>query len=109
MVHPHLKEILTKLKRYLKQEYGEQLDQVILFGSQARGDATAESDIDILVVLLNDEVDACKEINRTGKCITDLCLEYNVMISCILTSKTIYATKQNAYFYRNIYREGIAV
>ncbi|NJL69963.1 MAG: nucleotidyltransferase domain-containing protein [Microcoleus sp. SM1_3_4] len=31
--------------------YGEQLDKIVLFGSQARGNARPDSDIDILIVL----------------------------------------------------------
>ena len=35
----------------LKREYGENLATVIVFGSYARGDADAGSDVDILIVL----------------------------------------------------------
>jgi predicted nucleotidyltransferase len=35
----------------VKAEYGERLKSVILFGSYARGDATRDSDVDVMVVL----------------------------------------------------------
>jgi predicted nucleotidyltransferase len=35
----------------LRRLYGDRLERVLLFGSQARGDAQADSDIDLLVVL----------------------------------------------------------
>jgi predicted nucleotidyltransferase len=35
----------------LRQLYGQRLRQVLLFGSWARGDATDDSDIDLMVVL----------------------------------------------------------
>jgi predicted nucleotidyltransferase len=40
--------ILNELRRALETIYGERLEQVILFGSQARGDAQFGSDIDVL-------------------------------------------------------------
>lgn len=44
MRHPQLDKILAHLKHYLVEEYGERLDRVVLFGSQARGDARADSE-----------------------------------------------------------------
>ena len=38
------------LKEYLQQLYQDNLDRVILFGSQARGEAEIDSDVDILIV-----------------------------------------------------------
>lgn len=51
----HLKQkvrgILTEVKQHFEALYGSRLVQIVLFGSQARGDANPGSDIDILVVL----------------------------------------------------------
>jgi len=44
-------EVLTRYRDALLVHFPDQLQRLILFGSQARGDATAESDIDILVVV----------------------------------------------------------
>ncbi len=46
-----IKPLLTQLYDYLKSTYQNNLKQIILFGSEARGNATSESDIDILIVL----------------------------------------------------------
>ncbi|GAB4464966.1 MAG: hypothetical protein Kow0070_27150 [Anaerolineales bacterium] len=44
-------ESLQKCKDALAKCYGERLKGVILYGSMARGEATAASDIDLLVLL----------------------------------------------------------
>jgi uncharacterized protein len=43
--------VLRKLKEGLADLYGEKLSSVILFGSFARGEASEDSDIDVLIVL----------------------------------------------------------
>ena len=42
-------KVLTRYRDALLARSPDQLQRLILFGSQARGDATADSDIDILV------------------------------------------------------------
>ena len=42
---------LPAIKKALEDLYGERLRGVILFGSEARGDASPDSDIDLLVLL----------------------------------------------------------
>ncbi len=46
--------ILAELKGYLQEKYGQSVKDVILFGSQARGNASASSDYDILILLDKD-------------------------------------------------------
>jgi predicted nucleotidyltransferase len=47
----HLRVILGELRRRLTAIYGDRLAKMVLYGSQARGDAGPDSDIDVMVVL----------------------------------------------------------
>jgi len=42
---------LSEIKYHLEQTYQDRLEEVYLYGSEARGTAGADSDIDLLVVL----------------------------------------------------------
>lgn len=46
--------ILREVKSRLVDVYGDGIRHVILFGSQARGDATPESDVDVAIVIRDD-------------------------------------------------------
>ena len=47
----NIEELVHTFKKLLQNEFGNQLSQVILFGSCATGRATVLSDIDIAVIL----------------------------------------------------------
>ena len=51
MIKPDSDPILKRLRSALAETYGDRIDQVVLFGSRARGDATPESDYDVAVFL----------------------------------------------------------
>ena len=47
----NMRGLLEQYVIYMKEIYGSHLRQVILYGSYARGDYNAESDIDIMILL----------------------------------------------------------
>lgn len=100
-----LQIILQKTAQSLKKLYGPKMDKLILFGSQARGDAQPDSDIDILIVL-KPPFNYSQESDRISELIANLCLEYNTLISCAFTTSNQFYYHDNG-FLRNIRREGI--
>lgn len=104
-MNPNLTDILNQLRQYFQGLYADRLAYLILYGSQARGDAEPDSDIDILVVL-NDVVDAWTEIERTSEYISELCLKYDAVISRNFATLSRYQ-QENSPFYMNVRREGV--
>ncbi|MEW5816217.1 MAG: nucleotidyltransferase domain-containing protein [Spirochaetota bacterium] len=99
-----LESILRELSQSLKTAFAARLDKVILFGSQARGNADSEADIDVLVVLsasndLKKDEHSCLSISK------HLSLKYDVVISCILANPEDLESKRPLFM--NIRREGI--
>jgi predicted nucleotidyltransferase len=66
----------------LRGIYGDRLAQVLLYGSQARGDAGPESDIDLLVVL-RDMGSPWDELRRMDDLLWRLSLEHGVTLSAL--------------------------
>ena len=100
-----LRALSQEVKQALTELYGERLDRVILFGSYARGDFHAESDVDYLVVLNDDDVKSGREIWFFGGAASDLTDKFNVFVSFKPTSIKKYRTS-DLLFYQNIRREG---
>jgi uncharacterized protein len=105
--HRDILNLLMPLRDYLQQEYRDRLEHVILFGSQARGDATAASDIDVLIVL-KDPVDVSAELNHTSQFVAQLCLDHNILISRLFLPRSRFET-ENSPLLRNIRQEGIVL
>ena len=106
-MNPKIKAIVTELRQYLEKLYGDRLLQMVVFGSQARGDAVEGSDIDILVVLRG-PVNSGEEIVRTGGIVADLSLRFGEVISCVFMDEEKF-TYRNGPLLRNVRREGIAI
>lgn len=99
-------QLLIEIKVSLSMLYGKQLQGVYLFGSYARGEQDAESDLDILVVLSNYGLYSA-EIERTGDLISNLSLKYNVSISRKFITASHWAAADSALL-RNVRAEAIA-
>jgi len=76
---PRGNPILAKFRASLTEMYGERLERVVLYGSQARGDAGADSDYDVAVFLENLS-DRWAEADRIAVAATDILNETGVVI-----------------------------
>ena len=106
-MNPKIQTIVAELHRHFEVLYGDRMLQMVLFGSQARGDAEPGSDIDILIVL-RELSSPGREISRTGEITAALSLSYDVVISCTFISADCYAMEQSPLLL-NVRREGVTV
>ncbi len=102
-----LKTVLPDLKQALRDTYGDRLVRLILFGSQARGQAGPESDVDV-AVLVDGEIEPSREIDRLGYVLADLNLRYGLLISVLPLSAQTFETAEGP-FWRNLREEGVTI
>jgi uncharacterized protein len=100
-----LNDLLTWLRGRLAEMYGERLVHLVLYGSHARGEARADSDVDVAVVL-SGEVDAPDEIDRTAAVVADAVLMFERFVSIYPVSEADYDAPTRAIV-RSVRREGV--
>ena len=101
------KQAVKELVDELKKLYGDNLSCVILYGSKARGDATEDSDIDILVVLKNIQ-NFSLERKKVKEISWRLSYKYDLLLSIIIRSEQEYMRKDTPLL-MNIEKEGIVL
>lgn len=98
--------IQTEIKERLLAHYGDRLQGVVLYGSEARGDTTPDSDIDVLV-LLEDPVDYGRDLDMNLQALYPLAEKWARRISAKPVSAEAYKNL-DCPLYREAHREGIA-
>jgi predicted nucleotidyltransferase len=102
-----ISSIVQKCKEALSQYYGARLRGIILYGSLARGDADAGSDIDLLV-LLSGPFDYFTELRKNVDLLYPVQLESDRLISAKPALASDYELGSIS-LYHNVKREGVAV
>ena len=99
-------ELLAEIKKRLQAAHGSRLRGVILYGSEARGDAGPDSDIDVLV-LLDGPVNLARDLEINIHALYSLALRVGRPISAQPASVESYETF-DCPLYRSVHQEGIA-
>ena len=99
--------MLRPLREYLQKEYGDRLDRIILFGSQARGNAKLDKDIDILIVL-KDPVSHSAEMRHTSHFVAQFYLDHYTVVSRVFMTKSKFEN-DDSIFLKNVRKNGIVL
>ena len=101
-----IRHLLARLRERLEDTYGARLRGLYLYGSFARGNEDAESDVDVVIVL--DRIDAYGvEVTRTSAIVSSLSLESGLSISRVFVSQQDW-TERDSPFLANVREEAIA-
>jgi predicted nucleotidyltransferase len=100
-------DMLQRMKMRLQSAFGKRLQGVILYGSEARQEAAADSDIDLLV-LLTGPVEHGEDSWSCIRALYPLVLELERPIHAKPTDVLQYEAQQSP-LYRDVRREGIVV
>lgn len=99
--------ILKEFKDKLAQMYGGKEYGLVCYGSQARGEAQAGSDVD-LALILEGEIHPSREIDRVVDLLADFNLRYGILISLLPVGRDTWE-KAEGPFRRNVRREGMEI
>jgi len=103
---PRERDALAGLISWLREKWSDYIAHVWLFGSKARGDSDAESDVDLLIVAHEGDDELREEVGRIAY---DLSLEHDVLLCEHVVNGWRFAQMRarREPLYRNISREGI--
>ncbi len=100
------KIIVTTLKEHLVENYGNSVEDVILFGSRAHGNSFPFSDYDVLIVLKNNY--SGKDENRILNLCYDIDLKFNILLDVhIISNKELNTTRGKQAIFVNAIKSGI--
>lgn len=106
-IEKHISEILAEYKERLKEALGDSLESIMLYGSQARGDAGEESDIDVLCVMKK-SFNYGELIDKTSQATAEISMKYGLTLSRTFVTSADFKTRKTP-FLMNVRREGLAV
>lgn len=103
-----LHDVLNDVCKNAKKVFGDKLCTVFLYGSYARGDFDAESDVDIML-LIDLPSRQLREFDRQfAEFSLALDLKYDIVSSLLLQDKDTFDRYKATYpFFKNILKEGV--
>jgi predicted nucleotidyltransferase len=100
-------DLVIDIKKFLIKQYENRIKDVIVYGSFARGEATGNSDID-MVVIVEDNLNTEAVEAGLSDFLFNILLERNELISVFAIPETIFKTYKSP-FILNTKEEGVVI
>jgi predicted nucleotidyltransferase len=102
-----VKGILAGIKKYITDIYGDKIKKIIIYGSYARGDATKNSDIDLLLVI-DESLESLEVEDALNEFLFQIILREGELVSIMAIPENLFNT-YNSPFLLNVKEEGISI
>ena len=103
-------KIVRELKCSVAPLFPNDKIDAILFGSYARGDMDAGSDIDVMLLVDSPRRAIAEKNWEVGSRAAELLLDYGVVVSPIVENRDYYHSNIDVFpFYSNIHSEGVYI
>jgi len=100
------KQIAKEFADTVLKRFGDEIEEIILFGSVARGEDDVESDIDVLIIWNGDKVKGWDKLEELA---FDFFVEYKTLISVNLISPSEYKNMKDFLSMKNVQKEGMVI
>ena len=107
-LNPDEQAWLNEYRQTLARDYPGLVDDILIFGSKARGDAGPDSDLDVLVVLNQADRQIKRGARHTGHMSSALS---DVMPSIMVYTRAEWQARENSMspFYQTVMRDAVHV
>lgn len=108
LTHEIVKKIKMEAPDMVRNFMEKDLVKVILYGSCARGDYKASSDVDIALLMRGSRTDSWKYTDQIDETATELASRYFAVVNFVLLPYYEFEEKKSWYgYFKNIEQEGI--
>ncbi len=102
-----LDRISEQIKECYRSVYGNDIVEVILYGSYARGDYTDDSDIDIVAIVKGERLELQEKLKLVWDMSAEISLENDVIVSpMVIPYDEFLKYRESLPYYQNIFMEG---
>ncbi len=102
--------IIYEFARDMKKLFGKHLSSVVLYGSYARGNYNANSDVDVMILVKISEEEIKKYLEQVSDCAFEYFLKYGIDISPVVKNEDHFNYWVEILpYYRNVKNEGVMV
>lgn len=105
-----LKDIASQLVDVYRNIYGDDIVEILLYGSYARNEETDQSDVDIVAIVKGNRLDLQKKLKIVWDISADIGLENDVVVSpTVVPFDEFEKYREILPYYMNIEKEEIKV